>query len=220
MDGDFMSASSLIKKFGFGTAAAALALVGLAAAAPEAVARDQFFFSGGFNNWGGSSIGIGYRSGGSHWSHGGWGHRGWDRRSRGRDQFSFGFAYVAPPYYYGARPYYSEPRPYYAPRSYYSYYPVGGIVVFSPPMRDRLSARTRGVYVDAYRSALAAPVGEPINWRDGRISGEVTTTRDGWAGNRYCREFRQNIIVDGRTEEAYGTACRNDADTDWQIIPN
>ena len=108
----------------------------------------------------------------------------------------------------------------YSSGGYSGYYPAGGIVTFSPTIRDRMSVRSRGVYYDAYRSALAAPVGEPINWRDGRINGDITTTRDGWAGERYCREFRQNIVIDGRTEEAYGTACRNNADADWEIIPN
>lgn len=214
-----MFASSILKKIVRGAAAAAIVAAGLAALPDSAQARDRVFFSGGFNSWGGSSFGMGYSSGG-HWGRGhrGWGHRGWGHRGwRGGDHLSLGFTYVAPPMYYGPRPYAYPARPYYG---YSGYAPVGGVVVFSPYVRDRMSARTRGVYYDAYRSALAAPIGEPINWRDGRVEGDVTTTRDGWAGERYCREFRQNIIVDGRTEEAYGTACRNEADTDWEIIPD
>lgn len=214
-----MFASSTFKKITRGAAAAALVVAGLAAIPSGAEARDRVFFSGGFNSWGGSSFGMGYSTGG-HWGRGpGWGRRGW----HGGDRLSLGFTYVAPPMYYGPRPYgypaYPSPyaRPYYG---YQGYTPVGGVVVFSPSVRDRMSTRARGAYYNAYRSALAAPIGEPINWREGRIEGDVTTTRDGWAGERYCREFRQNIIVDGRTEEAYGTACRNEADTDWEIIPD
>jgi hypothetical protein len=209
-----MFASSIFTKILRRVAAAAIVVAGFMALPGAADARDRFSFSSGFDSWGGSSFGFGYSSGG-HWGHRGWGRRGWGHRGWRGDHLSLGFTYVAPPMYYG-------PRPYYAPRPYYGYsaYPAGGVVVFSPVIRDRLNARTRGVYYDAYRSALAAPIGEPINWRDGRVEGDVTTTRDGWAGDRYCREFRQNIIIDGRTEEAYGTACRNDADTDWEIIPD
>ncbi len=228
-----MFASSVLGKIARAVTVSALAIAGVAAMPDRADARDRFFFSTGFNNYGGSSFGIGYSTGG-HWGHRGWdrrgwGHRGWGHRGgwRGGDHLSLGFTYVAPPMYYGPRPYsyqpygYPAPRPYARPYYGYSgYYPAGGVVVFSPYVRDRLSARTRGVYFDAYRSALAAPVGEPINWNDGRVEGDITTTRDGWAGDRYCREFRQNIVIDGRSEEAYGTACRNDADTDWEIIPN
>lgn len=214
--GIMYATSSLGKSLRWATSAVVIG-AGLFVLPTAAQARDSFSFSTGFNSWGGSSFGMGYSTGG-HWGRGGWGHRGW----RGGDHLSLGFTYIAPPMYFGPRPYAYPAYPY-PPRpayGYSGYYPAGGVVVFSPYFRDRLSVRARGVYYDAYRSALDAPVGEPINWREGRVRGEITTTRDGWAGDRYCREFRQNIIIDGRSEEAYGTACRNDADTDWQIVPN
>lgn len=34
---------------------------------------------------------------------------------------------------------------------------------------------------------------------------------------QYCREYSQNITVGGRTERAYGTACRQ-PDGTWQIV--
>lgn len=214
-----MRANSISKIIRRAAVAAAL-LIGAAVLPSGAQARDSFAFSGQFSDWG-NSFGFGYRTGGGR----PWGHHGW----RGRNHFSLGFNYVIPPHYGYGSPYYYEPRPYYRgpvyyPRAYYPpalyrAYPAGGIVVFSSGMRDRLGVRTRGVYYDAYRNALAAPIGEPINWHDGRISGDVTTTRDGWAGERYCREFRQNIVVDGRSEEAYGTACQK-PDGDWEIIPD
>jgi hypothetical protein len=70
------------------------------------------------------------------------------------------------------------------------------------------------------REALDAPIGDPIQWDDGAIHGSVTATRDGWSGNRYCREFRQTVTIDGRARDAYGTACRNAADNGWQLVPN
>jgi len=37
------------------------------------------------------------------------------------------------------------------------------------------------------------------------------------ASGSYCREFTQTIVVGGRTEEGYGTACRQ-PDGSWQIV--
>jgi hypothetical protein len=70
------------------------------------------------------------------------------------------------------------------------------------------------------REALDAPIGDAIQWDDGAIHGSVTTTRDGWSGNRYCREFRQSVTIDGRARDAYGTACRTADDKGWQLVQN
>ena len=37
------------------------------------------------------------------------------------------------------------------------------------------------------------------------------------SGGQYCREFQQTITVGGRTEQGYGTACRQ-PDGSWQIV--
>ena len=37
------------------------------------------------------------------------------------------------------------------------------------------------------------------------------------ADGTYCREFQQTVTVGGRTEEAYGTACRQ-PDGSWKIV--
>ncbi|MEQ8603477.1 MAG: RT0821/Lpp0805 family surface protein [Marivibrio sp.] len=34
---------------------------------------------------------------------------------------------------------------------------------------------------------------------------------------RYCREFQQTVTIGGKTEEAYGTACRQ-PDGSWEIV--
>jgi len=66
--------------------------------------------------------------------------------------------------------------------------------------------------------ATTAPVGESITWNNGNASGAVVATRDGTSSSgRYCREFQQTVTVGGKTENAYGTACRN-ADGSWQIV--
>lgn len=72
----------------------------------------------------------------------------------------------------------------------------------------------------AAQKAYSAPIGEPISWNNPKSGnkGTITTTRDGWstAGN-YCREFKQQITVDGRSEAAYGTACKQ-ADGTWKVV--
>jgi surface antigen len=62
--------------------------------------------------------------------------------------------------------------------------------------------------------------GEEVIWRnpDSGHSGTVTPqpaykTSD----NTYCREYQQTVTIGGKTEEAYGTACRQ-PDGSWKIV--
>ncbi len=137
-----------------------------------------------------------------------------------------------PRYYWPAPSYYSYrySRPYYD----YSYAPpppastpyfgggisaTVGLDLFPAPLGDHFDDRTKDIYIGAYRQALAAPVGDTVTWNDAGVSGDITTTRDGWAGQQYCREFRQTISVDGRRQDAIGTTCR-DPNGVWQLVPN
>ena len=48
--------------------------------------------------------------------------------------------------------------------------------------------------------------------------GTIVPVRDGYDGSgSYCREFQQTIVVGGRTEQAFGTACRQ-PDGSWKIV--
>lgn len=71
----------------------------------------------------------------------------------------------------------------------------------------------------ATQSAYTAPIGQTIQWTNPQSgnSGTVTAVNEGYAGSNYCREYRQTIIVDGRTETATGTACQ-DANGQWQLV--
>lgn len=63
------------------------------------------------------------------------------------------------------------------------------------------------------------PSGTVSSWRnpDSGHSGTVTPTRTyQTATGQYCREFRQTVTIDGRIEEAHGTACRQ-PDGTWRI---
>ena len=71
-----------------------------------------------------------------------------------------------------------------------------------------------------YLERTTGPSGTAQTWRnpDNGHYGAVTPkpayqTPQG----QYCREYQQTITVGGRTEQAYGTACR-EADGSWRIV--
>ena len=71
---------------------------------------------------------------------------------------------------------------------------------------------------EAQIRATTAPIGERIVWSNGAASGNVTAVREGNStSGRYCREFQQQVVVGGRMEQAYGTACQQ-PDGAWEII--
>jgi surface antigen len=71
------------------------------------------------------------------------------------------------------------------------------------------------------QQALSAPVGQPIVWNNPQNGNQVavTPTRDGYAGDQYCREYQQTVTVGGQRQTAYGTACRQ-PDGSWKIANN
>ncbi len=75
----------------------------------------------------------------------------------------------------------------------------------------------------AHEALETADVGEPIRWEnpdnvDGPAYGSATVTRQGAdSEGRTCREFQQTVIIGGREEQSYGTACRDD-NGDWKIV--
>jgi surface antigen len=200
----------------------------------KAEARTSFGFSvgvpfGGY--YGGPYGGFGsmsYFSGGRRG--GGWGGRGWGGGPRWRAFYGAGYPGFYDPFYrpFGYRPYayqsYYAPS-YYAPATYSrpvarSYMgPIASLSLFPAFVGDTLTYNDRGRYYGAYQRALSAPVGEAVAWDGERAYGAVTTTRDGWAGEKYCREFHQDVTVDGRSEEVLGTACRR-GNGDWQLVAN
>lgn len=71
-----------------------------------------------------------------------------------------------------------------------------------------------------HKSLENTPSGNAVSWRnpDSGHSGTVTPQPSYKnATGQYCREYEQTITVDGRTETAYGRACRQ-ADGSWKII--
>lgn len=86
-------------------------------------------------------------------------------------------------------------------------------------MAQRLSAQDRGYYDQAAVQAQTAPVGQQVTWYNPNsgAQGTITPTRVGETNQGYCREYQQTITVGGRTERAYGTACKQ-ADGSWRIV--
>lgn len=65
-----------------------------------------------------------------------------------------------------------------------------------------------------------APTGKASSWRnpDSGHSGTITPVKTyQTAQGRYCREYQQTINVGGKTERAYGKACRQ-PDGSWRIV--
>ena len=64
------------------------------------------------------------------------------------------------------------------------------------------------------------PTGQQSTWThpDSGNSGSVTPVRTTYDdAGRPCREYQQTVTVGGKTETAYGTACR-DENGDWRIV--
>lgn len=83
-----------------------------------------------------------------------------------------------------------------------------------------LDRADRAYMQQAQRDVYAAPVGDTITWNNPQSgnAGSYTAVRDGRTDSGlYCREYEQTIRVDGRQEQAYGTACRQ-PDGSWEIM--
>lgn len=68
--------------------------------------------------------------------------------------------------------------------------------------------------------AYSAPIGQSVRWNNPQSGnqGSIVPVRDGYAdGGLYCREFQQTIVVGGRSEQGFGTACRQ-PDGSWKIM--
>lgn len=105
----------------------------------------------------------------------------------------------------------------------------------------RLAATAAGVFLGAWlgseigrymddqdraaaeRSAQAAlennPDGRSANWKNPNSghSGSTTPTRTYDTAEGPCREYTTSVVIDGKTQKAYGTACRQ-PDGTWRIV--
>ncbi len=92
---------------------------------------------------------------------------------------------------------------------------LGGEVGKSLDKADRLAIKQT-----TQQTLEATPSGNTVSWKnpDSGHSGTVTPQSSYKnASGQYCREYEQAITVGGKTETAYGTACRQ-PDGSWQIV--
>ena len=84
--------------------------------------------------------------------------------------------------------------------------------------RDR--AISRYEQEAAYLAFESTPSGRPVPWHDpdGYSQGRYVPMRT-WrnTSGRYCREYQQVVVIDGREQRAYGTACRQ-SDGSWRVM--
>jgi hypothetical protein len=153
----------------------------------------------------------------------------------GRERYS---GYRRPPFFvYGGKPYLAPPgrvrvyRDAVIVRPYGHWYPGYGhyhrdddaykwlaFTAITLGLLDYLNEAQQREHEAAQIAATTAPIGERIIWDEGNARGYVVATREGTsASGRYCREFQQEVMIGGRSEEAYGTACRN-PDGSWEVI--
>jgi len=95
---------------------------------------------------------------------------------------------------------------------------IGGLLGSS--IGQSLDRADMAYAASASERAHAAPVGESVSWSnpDSGNYGTVTPKREGTStAGRYCREYEQEITVDGRRETAVGTACQN-SNGSWEVI--
>ena len=71
----------------------------------------------------------------------------------------------------------------------------------------------------AAQYAYAAPLGTEVAWNNPQTGhrGTIQPLRDGTSSSgQYCREFQQTVVIGGRSERAYGVACRQ-PDGSWSL---
>ncbi len=82
------------------------------------------------------------------------------------------------------------------------------------------SSLDRSDELQAYQALENNRTNEVSTWRNPDTGSQVavipTRTYTGASG-QYCREYDTRVTIDGRREDARGTACRQD-DGSWQIV--
>lgn len=102
--------------------------------------------------------------------------------------------------------------------TYADAYPWLAFTAITLSVLTLLTVAQQRAHEQAQIEAATAPVGSTIEWNEGSAYGAVSVLRDGQStSGKYCREFLQTVTVGGRSEQAYGTACRQ-PDGSWRIV--
>lgn len=91
---------------------------------------------------------------------------------------------------------------------------IGGEIGKSMDEQDKKIAE-----LSSQRALESAPSGRSVEWRnpDSGHYGSITPTKTFREDGKYCREYTHTVNIGGKSEKAYGTACRQ-PDGSWQII--
>jgi hypothetical protein len=112
-------------------------------------------------------------------------------------------------------------RPYHGYGHYYNdndAYKYLSFTAITLKLLDNLNEAQQRRHEAAQIAATRAQVGEAIVWDEENVSGSVQTIRTGISSfGRQCREFLQTVTIGGRSEQAYGTACRQ-PDGSWELV--
>lgn len=96
---------------------------------------------------------------------------------------------------------------------------LGGLL--GSAVGKQLDERDRLMMARETQSTLeTAPSGRTTTWRNPDTGAQGTVTpRPAYqaSSGQQCREFQQTVTVGGKTEQAYGTACRQ-PDGSWKIV--
>ncbi len=92
---------------------------------------------------------------------------------------------------------------------------VGAEVGKSLDKADQLYAkRTAGQALETNSTGQTSSWSNPDSGNSGSITPPRTTYTD---SGQPCREYQQTVTIGGKTQQAYGTACR-EADGSWRIV--
>jgi surface antigen len=95
-----------------------------------------------------------------------------------------------------------------APTSVYISALQGGVVSLSGA--DLSNGQKQRALEAEYRALETSPSGQTLTWRDDDAAGEVVAAAPYQVGTQNCRQYKHTVIMDGKTYQARGAACRND----------
>jgi surface antigen len=142
------------------------------------------------------------------------------RHGRGCGHGNHGRSYHAGGPAWGYRPYWNPPR-----QHHHHHHGVDtgdvllalGVTAVGLTALSLWTQSQQAAYANAQYGALEAPMGQPVAWSEGGAGGSVVAVSEGYADTgEYCREFQKEIVVGGRKERGYGTACLQE-DGSWRI---
>ncbi len=92
---------------------------------------------------------------------------------------------------------------------------LGGAIGNALDQRDKQMAyQTQQAALESTRTNQTATWRNPDTGHSGSYT-PVKTYEN--ASGQYCREYQEKVVIDGKTNSAYGTACRQ-PDGSWKIV--